>query len=80
VAAPEDEAGGRLVGLLRRAAPEAEAHVAASADDVVIYRERTSLPLAALPQLGPEGHDAYIQMSSANCTPHSRMDVRFVMG
>ena len=77
LAVPDDEGGERLRGLLARAQPEAEAHPASSRDDVVVYRERCNLPLSALPHLGPEGHDAAMQMASADFSPHSRCDVDF---
>ena len=77
LAVPDDEAGERLRSLLARAEPEAEAHAATSRDDVVVYRERGNLPLSALPQLGPEGRDAAMQMASADFSPHSRSDIDF---
>ena len=77
MAGPDDEATERLRGMLARAVPEAEAHPANSRDDVVVYRERVNLPLASLPQMGPEGHEAYMQMTSADFSPHSRTDVDF---
>ncbi len=77
VAAPDDEASVRLRALLKRAVPSVDFVPAASRDDVVIYRERNNLPLSALPQMGPEGHDAYIHMASSDASPHSRMDVEF---
>jgi len=80
LAAPDDEASVRLRALLARAVPSATFLPAGSRDDVVIYRERNNLPLSALPQMGAEGHDAYIQMASSDASPHSRMDVEFRTG
>jgi serine/threonine protein kinase len=83
LAAPPGEAGDRLRELARQAAPVEEPHTAApglnAADEIVLYRELSNLPLAELEQLGPVGHDAYAQMSNADhFTPHSRTDVDFV--
>jgi hypothetical protein len=56
--------------------PEAVLIPAPSVDDIVIYREETQLLLSDLEQLGPEGREAYQQMSaSENFTPHTRNDV-----
>jgi serine/threonine protein kinase len=80
VAAPEDEASARLRKLVRQALPSVEAQAAATRDDVVIYRERLNIPLTALPQMGAEAHDAYLQMDAANVSPHTRTDVKFKLG
>jgi hypothetical protein len=78
LATPSGPAGDKLRELAREAMPETEQHPAVSTDDVVIYRELTNLPLAELDILGPQGQDAYRQMSNAeNFTPHSRIDVDF---
>jgi bacterioferritin (cytochrome b1) len=80
LAAPEDEASGRLRKLMREAIPDREMHVAVTRDDVVIYRERNNIPLTALPQMGAEAHNAYLQMDTANVSPHTRTDVKFKLG
>lgn len=80
LAVPEDEGGERLRRLFRQAAPDAELHPAASRDDVIIYRERNNVPLTALPQMGAEAHDAYLQMDAANVSPHTRADVKWSGG
>jgi serine/threonine protein kinase len=77
LAAPEDEAGQKVRKLLQRAVPEERVVAASSKDDVVIYRERCGLPLSTLPLMGPEGRDAYLQMTAGDASPHSRMDVPF---
>jgi hypothetical protein len=78
LAAPADEAGERFRATVEKALAETEVHHAPSDDDIVVYRERNNLPLADLEHLGPVGHDAYVQMNTAeNFTPHSRCDVDF---
>jgi hypothetical protein len=78
VAAPPGPAGDRFRDLVRRACPAAEFADAADADDIVVYRERPSLPLGGLEQLGPAAREAYRQMTaSENFTPHARADVDF---
>ena len=78
LATPSGPAGDKLRELARQAMPEIERHPAVSADDVAIYRELVNLPLTELEILGPQGQDAYRQMSNTeNFTPHSRIDVDF---
>lgn len=77
LATPPGEAGERFSGLLAKAVPGMEVQTAASPDDVLIYRERTNLPLTVLEQLGPTAHDAYLQMTSAELSPHARTDIKF---
>ncbi len=78
LAVPPGEGGERLRELTRQALPDVEWQPAASADDVVLYREVANLALADLEQLGPQGRDAYRQMNAAeHFTPHSRIDVDF---
>jgi hypothetical protein len=74
---PAGEAGDRFRGLLTRAVPDVEVQPALGTDDILIYRERTNLPLTVLEQLGPAAHDAYLQMTSADLSPHARADVNF---
>jgi hypothetical protein len=78
VAAPADPDSERFLALLHEAVPQAEIQPAQSPDDILFYRERANLPLLALEHMGPLGHDAYTQMSSADhFTPHTRTDVDF---
>jgi hypothetical protein len=78
LAVPPGEAGDRFRELAQRAVSELEVHQAASADDVLIYRERAHLALGDLEHLGPVGRDAYAQMTATeNFTPHTRNDVDF---
>jgi hypothetical protein len=80
LATPPGEAGDRFRELSRTALPDVTIHPAANDEDVILYRELTNLPLAELEQLGAAGQDAYQQMASAeNFTPHSRMDIEFVV-
>ncbi|MGL4551141.1 MAG: tubulin-like doman-containing protein, partial [Gemmataceae bacterium] len=74
VATPDGPDGAKFRSLLARAAPEVEVQPASSPDDILIYRERINLPFAVLGQCGPTAHDAYLQMTSAEVTPHSRTD------
>ncbi|MFQ3594180.1 MAG: tubulin-like doman-containing protein, partial [Gemmataceae bacterium] len=77
VAVPPGEAGQRFTEILTRLAPTIEIQLAPSPDDIVLYRERVNLPLTVLEQLGPTAHDAYLQFTTADLTPHSRGDVDF---
>jgi serine/threonine protein kinase len=78
LAAPEDEAGERFRKLLETVVPDAEFLRSGSNDDIVIYRERNNLALTELDCLGPLGHDAYVQLNTAeNFTPHARCDIDF---
>jgi hypothetical protein len=78
LAIPPGTAGDHFQALAQQALAELEIHPAPSPDDILIYRELSSLPLADLELLGPAGQDAYRQMTSAeNFTPHTRIDVNF---
>jgi hypothetical protein len=75
---PSGPAGDRLREAATQAMPDVEWHPAAGDEDILLYRERTNLPLADLPQMGPLAQDAYRQMSaSEHFTPHSRCDIDF---
>lgn len=66
----------RLRDIARQAVPEIDLTPAASAEDIVLYREETLLPLEKLPQLGPAGQDAYRQSNlTENQNPHARVDI-----
>ncbi|HEY1190194.1 MAG TPA: hypothetical protein VGE74_21290, partial [Gemmata sp.] len=76
VACPAGVSGEALRELSRRAIPVAGLPIADSRDDLTIYREWVSVPLAALPHLGPAAAAAYQAMPETNqCTPHARLDV-----
>jgi hypothetical protein len=78
LAAPSGSAGDRLRELAGLALPDVDWHTAPGDEDILLYRERTNLPLADLPQMGPLAQDAYRQMSAAeHFTPHCRCDVDF---
>jgi hypothetical protein len=78
LAAPSGPAGERLRAQVAKALPDVEWQAASGEEDILLYRERTNLPLSELPQLGPLAQDAYRQMSNAeHFTPHCRCDVDF---
>jgi hypothetical protein len=78
LAAPADGDSEQLLAMLKEAMPQAEIQTAASAEDVLIYRERINLPLLGLEHMGALGQDAYTQMTSTDhFTPHTRTDVTF---
>jgi serine/threonine protein kinase len=78
LATPVGEAGNRFQELARQALPGTDLQMANSPDDILLYRERVNLPLAALEQLGPLAQEAYRQMSATeHFTPHTRIDVDF---
>jgi serine/threonine protein kinase len=76
LACPEGAGGEPLRELARRAIPVGGLPMAESRDSLVVYREWPSIPLAALPQLGPTAQAAYNGMSETQqCTAHTRLDV-----
>jgi serine/threonine protein kinase len=75
LAVPAGSQETRFRDLAHRAIPNTELIPAASADDVIFYREETQFPLAKLDHLGPEAQKVYRQMSTENLTPHSRTDI-----
>ncbi len=73
---PGGTSGEALRELARRAIPIAALPITDSCDDLTIYREWTSVPLAALPHLGPAAAAAYDAIPDANqCSPHTRLDI-----
>jgi hypothetical protein len=73
---PAGDGGEPLRELARRAIPVAGLPVADTRDDLIILREWVSVPLAALPHLGPAAADAYRAIPEATqCTAHARLDV-----
>ena len=78
LAVPPGPAGEAFRELAGRLLPELELQETVSADDILLYRERTHVRLSDLEQLGPVAQEAYRQMNAAdNFTPHSRADVDF---
>jgi serine/threonine protein kinase len=78
LAVPPGEAGDHYRQLAGQALPGVELIPAASSDDVVLYREVSNLSLNDLDLLGPQGQEAYRQMTGTeNFTPHARIDVDF---
>jgi hypothetical protein len=54
----------------------ADHSVGPAANEILIYREATSLCLADLKLLGPQGREAYRQMNQVeHFTPHARIDI-----
>jgi hypothetical protein len=52
-----------------------------SPDDLLIYRECPRVPLALLPQVGPEAQEAMGEITRATgCSPHARADVEAWQG
>ena len=73
---PAGPAGEPLREFARRALPVAGLPIADARDHLIIYREWPSVPLAALPQLGPTPAAAYAALAETQqCTPHSRLDI-----
>jgi hypothetical protein len=76
LACPGGQPGEALRELARRAIPVAGLPIADSRDDLTVYREWPTVPLAALPHLGPAAAAAYHALpETTQCTPHSRTDV-----
>ena len=78
LAVPPGPSGQQIFTLANQALSDAKLVSAASQDDILIYRELTSLDPADLEQLGPAGLEAYRQMSQVDhLTPHTRTDIPF---
>src|SRR5262249_13126482 len=78
LATPTDPGSMRFRELAQQALPDTEVVLAGSSDDIVFYRERTTLPVDDLEQFGPVAREAYFQMTASdNFTPHTRIDVDF---
>jgi serine/threonine protein kinase len=76
VSAPGGTSGQPVRELLVRALPVAGLTIAESRDDVTIYREYPSVPLSAVPHLGPAGEMAYKNLPEANqASAHARLDI-----
>ena len=75
-AAPGGIAGQPIRELAARAVPAAGLVTPEARDEVTIYREYPTVPLAAAPHFGPAGLTAYQNLPETNqCTLHSRLDV-----
>jgi hypothetical protein len=73
---PDGPGGEPLRELARRAIPIAGLPIADTPDDLIVYREWPTVPLAALPHLGPAPASAYRTVTDAQqCSPHARLDV-----
>ena len=75
LAGPADEAAAQFSQIAKAAMPAPPGEYIPSADEILIYREYSQVPLAALPQLGPLGEDAY-NAALDGTPPHSRIDVK----
>jgi hypothetical protein len=76
ITCPAGGGGEPLREFARRAIPVAGLPIADSRDTLMIYREWPSVPVAALPHLGPAAVAAYSAMpETLQCTPHTRLDV-----
>jgi hypothetical protein len=76
LACPNGPGGETLREFARRALPVAGLPIADVRDDLIVYREWPTVPLAALPHLGPAPLAAYQALpESQQCSPHSRLDV-----
>ena len=53
--------------------PEDKTVFADTADEVTVYREYPSVPMAVLPQFGPAWESAYL--APCDVSPHARTDV-----
>lgn len=74
--APGGEPGQAIRELLLRAISLPDMPIAESRDDVTILREYPSVPISALPHLGPAGVSAYRTLPETHqCSLHSRLDV-----
>jgi hypothetical protein len=66
----------RVRALANRISPSMQLVSMPGADDLVIYRERSGIVLARLPQLGAQGRSAYAQLAALEySSPHCRCDI-----
>jgi hypothetical protein len=77
VGIPPGPDGGRLQELIKAALPDAELTTAPLPDDICFYREFPQVPLADLPQLGPNAREAFVGMGGDH-PAHARVDVPWV--
>ena len=73
---PEGTAGERIQEVAVRTLPVPPAGYVPSPEEVFVYREYADIPIAALPQLGPVGEEAYNSaLDGQGGSPHCRGDV-----
>jgi eukaryotic-like serine/threonine-protein kinase len=73
---PSGDAGKNIQDVAVRTLPIPPAGYVPSAEEVFIYREYADIPIAALPQLGAVGEEAYAgAFESQGGSPHIRLDV-----
>lgn len=78
LATPQEPRSAELREAFQQAVPDVEVVYADSAEDILIYRERTNLVLTDLEPLGPVGHEAYLKLNASDdFTPHARCDIDF---
>jgi hypothetical protein len=76
LALPPGPAATTLADLARQTLSLSDPLVTPSPGDVVLVREQSRLPLAALPALGPEARAAYRQLlRTEGFSPHARADI-----
>lgn len=76
VATPPGSTGEGFRQLAQQALPRVEIKPIASKDEIVFVREILNLPIADLPQFGPEAYEAYERVTNIeNGTPHNRTDI-----
>ena len=65
-----------LESLIQQACGSDPVRIAPHADEILIYREYSRLPLTDLQQLGPIAEDAYQSaLGNSTCPPHIRTDI-----
>jgi hypothetical protein len=78
LATPPGSASDAVTASALRALPNAEPNLAASHDDIILYRETANLPLVDLDQMGTAAQEAYRQLAATeHFTPHIRSDIEF---
>lgn len=65
-----------FMSLARHACDQEPVRLVEHAEEILIYREFSRLPLTDLPQLGPLSEDAYRHaLENSSCPPHARTDI-----
>jgi len=81
IALPPGSTAATLRDLATRALTGITSLFTTSPDDLLVYRECPRLPLAQLPQVGPEAQEAMREITRATgCSPHARADVETWQG
>jgi serine/threonine protein kinase len=76
ISVPPDEAGTRFTKLTKDAIGHDEMISTIGHDDIAIYRELPRVPLAKLPQFGPQARECFDYIADHDRTPpHTRNDV-----